>query len=46
MVPILEKWTYVGDVLWHPAHSLLFTRAVFSRGAHCVAVWVLLSWQG
>ena len=30
---ILEKWTYVGDVLWVPAaHCPLFTRVICSRG--------------
>ena len=34
---ILEKWSYVGDVLWGPAvQSLLVTRAVYSRGPHYV----------
>ena len=31
---ILEKWSYVGDVLWGPtAHFLLVTRAMCSMGA-------------
>ena len=30
----MEKWSYIGDVLWGPAaHSPLVTRAICSRGA-------------
>ena len=35
---ILEKWHYVGDILWGPAaHSTLIVRAVCSRGAPYVS---------
>ncbi|KAJ8785339.1 hypothetical protein J1605_007351 [Eschrichtius robustus] len=36
--PILEKWPYVGDILWGPvAHSPLITRAICCMGATYVS---------